>query len=98
MTMNYDLDQLMGVYADWIAWLREKERSLESQLAKMRSKQKADHQMAVTAAPGESAEEEPLPEPASVSDETAPTDAPSGDGEDGEAQPDDDDEDEDDWL
>ena len=36
--MNYELDQLLGTYADWIAWLKEKESSLEGQLARMRGK------------------------------------------------------------
>lgn len=38
MSINYDLDQLMGAYADWIAWLKEKETSLAGQLSRMRGK------------------------------------------------------------
>ena len=40
--MNYDLDELMGTYADWIAWLKEKEASLKGQLAKMKGKGESD--------------------------------------------------------
>jgi hypothetical protein len=36
--MSYELDQLLGTYADWIAWLKEKEANLEGQLARMRGK------------------------------------------------------------
>lgn len=36
MSTDYDLDKLMGAYADWIAWLKEKEASLERQLTKMK--------------------------------------------------------------
>ena len=36
--MSYELDQLLGTYADWIAWLKEKEASLEAQLARMKGK------------------------------------------------------------
>ncbi len=40
MSGNYDLDQLMGTYADWVAWLKEKEASLEKQLAKLKGQSK----------------------------------------------------------
>jgi len=38
---NYDMDALMSTYADWITYLKEKEASLEGQLARMKGKEKA---------------------------------------------------------
>jgi hypothetical protein len=37
---NYDMDQLMGTYADWIAWLKEKQASLAGQLSRMKGQEK----------------------------------------------------------
>ena len=38
---NYDMDTLLGTYADWVAWLKEKETNLEGQLARMKGKEQA---------------------------------------------------------
>ncbi len=83
MTIDYsNLDQLMGVYADWIAWLREKERSLENQLVKMRGKPDV---------PETELNELPVKQPAGEETDRKP-DVPAGNPESGIG------EDEEDWL
>jgi hypothetical protein len=78
---NYDMDQLMGTYADWIAWLKEKEASLEGQLARMKGKEQAApvevaaaEVAPVTEAPAAAAESEPpadIPAPGATDDDAA---------------------------
>ena len=75
---NYDMDTLLGTYADWIAWLKAKEASLAGQLARMRGKpdgrpetEDGNPTPEASSSPRETEPEDPAATPAMTEDDRA---------------------------
>ncbi len=65
MSIGLDSEGLLGIYADWIAFLREKKGALEGQLTKLQAKGGGKDKPVPVASPGEppsAAPQEALPD------------------------------------